>query len=276
MQLVRPRLIAALDVEGALDAALDRLRETPDLPPLGERVVVHRPDRLQAGYLVDQVFPKTGDVVCTCTPSGALASEPGDGIHWTVGDGPRLDLAPPHVPTLKTDRLTLEPGSLDHAPRLQARFADYEVIKHLTQGVPWPYPEDGMVSFLRSFLFPRVADGRAMAWALVHPDHGPIGLLEWRPDPSAIDDRGFWLGRAHWGQGYMTEAVTAFQDWLFFERGHDQLTVRNAVENVGSHRIKEKTGGVFKGLSHCAHHEGDVAELWQVTRASWAAARGVG
>ena len=142
--------------------------------------------------------------------------------------------------------------------------------------MPWPYPEDGVESFLRDVLLPNIDQGKAMAWALVPKEHGQaVGLLEWRRDDSAVDSRGFWLARAFWGQGLMTEAVTAFQDWVFTEGGETRLEVRNAVENVGSRRIKEKTGAVYLGRVGCAHHEGDEAELWEVTAERWRALRGL-
>jgi len=179
------------------------------------------------------------------------------------------------TPLLETDRLRLEPVSMHHAESLQSCFADYEVIKHLAVAVPWPYPDDGVASFFADVLLPNVAAGKAMAWALVPRSHGrAVGVLEWRCDPEMLDDRGFWLARSWWGQGLMTEAVTAFQDWVFFERGLDVLSVRNAVENIGSRRIKEKTGAVLVGRESCAHHEGDEAEVWEVRRERWAELRG--
>ncbi|MCP5066945.1 MAG: GNAT family N-acetyltransferase [bacterium] len=178
------------------------------------------------------------------------------------------------APTLETADLVLEPICMEHAASLQQHFADREVIKHLSSEVPWPYPADGVECFLRDSLLPRVQSGDAMAWALVPRSHGQaVGLLEWRRDPRTTDDRGFWLARAWWGRGLMTQAVIAFQDWVFFQRGIERLRVRNAVENIGSRRVKEKTGATYVGRTQCAHHEGDEAELWEVTRESWAAHR---
>ncbi len=180
------------------------------------------------------------------------------------------------TPTLISPRLVLEPVALEHARSLQPYFADYEVIRHLAAGVPWPYPDDGVETFFREVLLPDIQVGKAMAWALIPKDHGSaVGLLEWRCGGEAEDDRGFWLARPWWGRGLMTEAVTAFQDWVFFERGLDRLEVRNAVANVGSRRVKLKTGAQPLGRTACAHHEGDEAELWEVTRERWAALRGV-
>ena len=179
------------------------------------------------------------------------------------------------TPTLVTERLRLEPVGLHHAPALQRHFADWEVIRHLAAVIPWPYPDDGMVFFLETDLLPRIAAGKTMAWAIVPKDHGEaVGLIEWRADPELEDDRGFWLARPFWGRGYVTEAVVAFQDFVFFECGVERLEVRTAVNNPGSRRVKEKTGAVVVDRVTCAHHDGDEAELWVVTKARWAELRG--
>jgi ribosomal-protein-alanine N-acetyltransferase len=180
------------------------------------------------------------------------------------------------TPTLTTDRLLLEPVRLEHAPSLQQHFADWEVIRHLSAQVPWPYPPDGVDTFLRQVLLPNIAAGKAMAWALVPREHAAaVGLLEWRCDPEASDHRVFWIARAWQGRGLMTEAVTAFQDWLFFEHGADRLIVHNASVNEASRRVKEKTGARLLQLVDIPHHEGhSETQQWEVTRQSWAACRG--
>lgn len=180
------------------------------------------------------------------------------------------------TPTLRTERLSLQPASLAHADALQAHFANWEIIRHLAATVPWPYPDDGVATFFREDLLPRVARGHAHAWALVpHAAGAAVGLLEWRCAPDTTDSRGFWIGRAWQGQGLMTEAVTAFQDWVFFEEQVPSLTLHSAVRNVASRRVKEKTGARIVGLVEVPHHEG-VTEThqWTLTRAAWAAFRG--
>ncbi|MCO4744684.1 MAG: GNAT family N-acetyltransferase [Proteobacteria bacterium] len=180
-----------------------------------------------------------------------------------------------NTPTLHTARLVLEPVSLAHVDGLQRHFANWQIIRRLSVAVPWPYPDDGVKTFLEGDLLPRITAGKAMAWALRAKNEDgslseAIGLLEWRRDPASTDHRGFWLAEDWQGSGLMTEAVIAFQDYIFLELGHDRLVVHNAVTNTGSGRIKEKTGGVRLGIVELAHHEGITdTQAWEITAEAW-------
>ena len=179
------------------------------------------------------------------------------------------------TPTLHTPRLRLEPIGLQHAASLQPLFADPQVLRFLSANVPNPYPDDGMQWFLENVLLPQVEAGVAMAWAIVPTAvDAAVGVLEWRREPGDEGDRGFWLGRPYWGQGLMTEAVTAFQDFVFFKVGLERMELRSGVDNHGSRRLKEKTGCVKIGQATGALHEGSLLDVWEITRERWATLRG--
>ena len=181
------------------------------------------------------------------------------------------------IPTLETERLILRPVTLDDAPAIQRHFGTLAVIQHLSVSVPWPYPADGARSFLAEKLLPSVEAGECLAWGITlrGQEQEVVGLIEYRFADADVGNRGFWLAEHLWGQGYMTEAVVAMQDHLFFEVGIERMVVVNSVDNPGSRRVKEKTGARLIGTGHVPHHHGDgTVERWEVTRASWAAARG--
>jgi len=64
------------------------------------------------------------------------------------------------VATLETPRLWLRGPSLGDVPAYQRHFADYEVIRHLSAAVPWPYPEDGVEQWLRNVVLPAQGQDR--------------------------------------------------------------------------------------------------------------------
>ncbi len=179
--------------------------------------------------------------------------------------------------TLVTPRLVLRPVRLTDAPALQRHFGTWDIIQHMSLNVPWPYPSDGAERFLVDYLLPAIGRGDALCWAVTlrDGDDEAIGLLEFRRAADTQDHRGFWLGTPFHGQGLMTEAVTAFQDHIFFELGVERIFVHNALENAASRRVKEKTGAELVGVIEAQHHTGGgQTQRWVVTRERWAQLRG--
>lgn len=178
------------------------------------------------------------------------------------------------TPILETERLILRPISLDDAPALQKYFNEWEIIKYLH--APWPYPDDGAVSHLRDQTLPAMDKGKQIAWAItLKKTEDFIGRIDYRFYEDKEPDRGFWIAIPFQGRGFMTEAVAASQDYIFYEYGLERFVVKNLQSNIGSRRVKEKTGAIFKKLQpkSCSHHLDEPTEIWEVTKESWEAAR---
>jgi [ribosomal protein S5]-alanine N-acetyltransferase len=178
--------------------------------------------------------------------------------------------------TLWTERLCLRAVGLRDAPAIQKHFNNWNIIRHLSTAVPWPYPKDGARRYLQDLVLPATEQGTMTNWAIClrESPESLIGLIGYR-QPQEMGDRGFWLAEPHWGTGLMTEAVVATQDHLFFEQGLGSIRMVTATDNPASQRVKEKSGAVRVGTTRCGHHEGgDDAEAWVVTRERWAAIRG--
>ena len=59
-------------------------------------------------------------------------------------------------------------------------------------------------------------------------------------------------------------------DFAFLTLGLESFHVCNVVTNIGSRRVKQKTGAVFVDYVELAHHNGESkAERWKVTREGW-------
>ncbi len=101
----------------------------------------------------------------------------------------------------------MKPLSIEDVPSYERHFVDYEVIRHLSAVVPWPYPANGVRDFFENVLLPSQGVSR-WSWGLCLREHPTevIGCIElWRP--GTPENRGFWLARKHWGRGLMGEAV---------------------------------------------------------------------
>lgn len=178
-------------------------------------------------------------------------------------------------PNLQTSRLILRPLKLDDAPALQRHFARWEIIQNLSLAVPWPYPENGAHQFIQQRLQP---DSDDLVWAITEKEAVDelIGVIDYMAEDTGAGHRGFWLGLPWQGRGYMTEAVIAVQDYLFFDMGLERMVVTNAVNNPASRRIKEKTGAKLLGRIPFSHRDGcNESEVWELTREGWARFRGL-
>lgn len=170
----------------------------------------------------------------------------------------------------------MRPVQMSDAERYQSLFANYEVIEFLDGNViPWPYPEDGVVEFLKMVL-PKTESGETILLALVPNELDQmIGVLHLNPH-SENDHRGFWLGRDYWGQGFMSEAVAASQDYCFDVLRMPRLLLSNAEPNRASARLKEKSGAKLLGYDESKYYAGGGtyrSMKWELTPEAWSAHR---
>ena len=179
------------------------------------------------------------------------------------------------IPEFTTKRLILRGVVEEDAPSYTEHFVDYEVIRNLAAVVPWPYPDNGVLEFIRNTILPHQGDNR-WSWGIFDKQNPLelIGVVElWRP--GSPENRGFWLGRKFWGQGLMTEAVVPVMDYAFEELGFDVLVFSNALGNTRSRRVKEKTGAHLVRTEPAAFVDSTFkeSEVWELSKSDWRVAR---
>jgi len=184
------------------------------------------------------------------------------------------------TPTLETPRLILRPLTIDDAARVQELFPHWDVVKHLAAVVPWPYPADGAITYIRDVALPAVARGEEWHWTLrlkAAPDEA-IGCIALKNSSKLnSENRGFWLGLPWHGQGLMTEAADAVTDFWFDVLKMPILRIPKAAANIASRRISEK-----QGMRLVASEERDyvsgrtAADIWEITAEEWSRKRARG
>ena len=179
------------------------------------------------------------------------------------------------IPALRTPRLILRGPTLADVNAYRRHFVDERVVRTLSHRVPWPYPDDGVMRYIRHHVLPNQGRGR-WCWGLFRRDRPEeiIGMIElWRN--GTPEHRGFWLGHAFWGQGFMTEANVAVLDHAFDVLGFQRMIFVNAVGNTASRRIKEKTGCTLLGRQPGRFVDPGLTEqeVWSLTPAAWQQAR---
>jgi len=187
-----------------------------------------------------------------------------------------FDLPLPPTPTLETERLILRPPALRDIPAIQREFPHWEIVRYLRAEIPWPYPDDGAETNMYEAIAAMEA-GETLSWVLTLKggDDEAIGRIELKPNVAGRDMRGFWLARAYWGRGLMTEAADRVTRYAFEELDWPFLYLTNAAANRASHRVKEKQGAVIVDREPFNYREGPGERvIWRLDREAWAARRG--
>jgi len=168
---------------------------------------------------------------------------------------------------LETERLSLRPPTLADVKAI-AGLANDRCIAENTRRLPHPYSTDDALQFVRA-----LAGERRETVFLIEHNHEPVGVvgLNWRePD---VAELGYWLGVAHWGRGFGTEAARAAIDFFFEDKSANVLCAHARVTNPASRNILEKCGFQWRGVElHRFPALGSSAPVdsFHLARAAWA------
>ncbi len=164
-----------------------------------------------------------------------------------------LDAVP--APALETERLLLRPPTPADAGDAGELLGDPEVMRFLGGATVPRQHWDAVVgrwiarweaNDLGTFVVRRRNDGRFV---------GRVGILVWDArtwthatvadaGEHAQPELGWALVRAHWGNGYATEAARAVRDWVRRDRDVDRLVSLIAPDNEASQRVAQRLGAV--------------------------------
>ena len=179
------------------------------------------------------------------------------------------------IPSITTSRLILRPLELADAEAVQKLFPRWEIVRYLASHVPWPYPADGALTFIRDKALPAMRQGAEWHWSirLKEAPKRLIGVISLMDEPG--NNRGFWLDPAQQGRGLMTEAGIAVTDYWFETLEREVLREPKAAVNVRSRRLSERNGMRLIETKERDYVSGRLpAEVWEITRDEWRERRG--
>jgi ribosomal-protein-alanine N-acetyltransferase len=146
---------------------------------------------------------------------------------------------------LKLTRCTIRDWRLDDAESLARHANNRNVSRNLRDAFPYPYSIKDAKEFLKRSTsdeprknFCIEIDGAAV---------GGIGIRFGEDVRRHTAEFGYWLAEEFWGNGIMTEAVTAFADYCFANFSLNRLFGEAYSNNPASARVLEKAGFVLEG-----------------------------
>lgn len=144
------------------------------------------------------------------------------------------------ITTLKSERITLRPFSLDDAKDVQ-RLASDKKIAETTLDIPHPYP-DGIAEEWISTHQKEYEENKSIIWAITKNDNnelvGAIGFTL-RPKFNKAEF-GFWIGVPFWNKGYASEALSVILKCGFEELKLNKIYAHHFVTNQVSGNVMLK------------------------------------
>lgn len=177
-----------------------------------------------------------------------------------------------HIGTreIETDRLLLRRFTIDDAQAMFDNYANDEVV---TRFLTWPVHEN--VELTQSLLneWVKAYDNlNQYKWAITLKTNPSevIGDISATITPSseqiAACSIGYVLGQKHWGQGYMSEALTAVVRYLLTDGDFNRVFAFHDVANPASDKVMQKAGLQFEGI----HRQGSLNNIGIVDTAQCA------
>ena len=144
-----------------------------------------------------------------------------------------------------TPSVTLRPWTAADIASLAAIADDKRIAANLRDRFPHPYGRadaEAWVAFASSQPEPAVKFAISMAGEAI----GGIGLERFDDVHRGTAEIGYWLGAAHWGRGYATDAVRALTAYGFETLGLERIQAGVYEWNPASARVLLKAGYILE------------------------------
>jgi len=151
------------------------------------------------------------------------------------------------IPTLKSNRLTLRPFTLNDAKTIQQLLGNKKVSDTALH-IPYPYPDELAEQWISSHQ-KDFYDNKAIVWAIILTSTnelvGAIGLTLNMEFNKA--EFGFWIGEQYWNKGYASEALGAVLKFGFVELKLNKIFAHHLLHNEASGKVMLKHGMQLEG-----------------------------
>ena len=157
-------------------------------------------------------------------------------------------ITPEPFPVLETERLVLRKLALSDADVLHTYWTDPAVTEYFTLD-PFQSIDDTLNMIALLIALPETNQG--YRWAITRKTDqvilGTCGFHNNKPEHRRIE-MGYELGKAHWKQGYMSEALNTILNHGFTTRHYNRIEAFVNYGNIRSTQILKRMGFSQDGL----------------------------
>lgn len=149
---------------------------------------------------------------------------------------------------IETERLVLRPWQAGDEEALVRHANNRKVWLNLRDRFPHPYT----LEHAQAWISLRAADaGPPTNLAIEHAGEviGSVGLMALEDVTRFTAEVGYWLGEAHWGRGFATEALRRFTVYAFEQFPFERLEAWIFAPNTASRRVLEKAGYEYEATT---------------------------
>ncbi|MDF2692856.1 MAG: hypothetical protein K0S65_1239 [Labilithrix sp.] len=147
---------------------------------------------------------------------------------------------------LHTPSVTLRPWRATDADALVVHANDRRIWKNLRDRFPHPYGRAEAEAWL-AFAMSQVPPLHYFALTMNDELIGSVGLDAFEDVHRCTAELGYWIGAAHWGHGYATDAAIAMTAYGFAELGLERVQAGVFEWNPASERVLVKAGFQLEG-----------------------------
>lgn len=140
---------------------------------------------------------------------------------------------------IQTERLVLRPPQAEDAAQIAEYMSDPDLPLNLGRA-KYPYK----LEYAEAWIPKVLADyesGAEYAFMIDRPGKGLVGSCG-LTRVGEYWEIGYWLGKPHWGKGYISEAAAALLDWGTSTLGAKGFLSGHIKENAASGQVLQKLG----------------------------------
>ena len=178
------------------------------------------------------------------------------------------------APVLRTERLILRPMRLSDAAALFPVFCDSDTLRY------WAHEPITTMQQMHDIIARNLPpQNRPQSSFAITREGQTIGVFNFYNEQDRMAGLGYILNRAHWGQGYVSEAIDAALDHGFGTLGLHRVWLEIDPRNFGSVRVAQKCGFAAEGVARESYLLGGEyldSVYYSMLRDEWLKLRGLG